>query len=282
MPTALVVGATGNVGSRLVPHLARRGHTVRAATRDPDAYDGADAEPVRFDYDDRATWPAALDGADHLFLIPKNADPEPEQTLIPFLDAAEEAGVERVVLMTAVGVENTERGLRTVEEHLDGLSVDATILRPNWFMQNFYPGWLYPMIQHGGTITLPAGEARTAFVDAEDIAEMAAAVLTEDGHAGAAYTVSGPEALTYGEAAAVLSDASGRTITYQSVPDSAMREALADQGWYDEQAELMADLFAAVRQNYAAETGGDVEHVLGRPPRSLRRYAEAHADAFRA
>jgi uncharacterized protein YbjT (DUF2867 family) len=279
MSIFLIIGATGNVGSRLAAHLAARGHTVRAATRSADDYDGP-GTAVAFDYDDRATWGPALDGADGVFALAKSADREPQHYLVPFIDRAHEVGVERFVLMTAAGVEYTEAGFRRVERHLEASDLGWTILRPSWFMQNFYPGFLYPMIRNGGTIYLPAGDGASAFIDAEDIAAVAAEALTDDAHRGQAYTLTGPKALTYGEAVGALSTVAGREVRYQPIPDEAFRQSLADAGWLPGQIETMSVLFGTVRDGAAAHTSDAVERVTGRPPRSLQTFAREHADAF--
>ena len=282
--TILVIGATGNVGSALVPRLAAHGPTVRAATRTPETYTTPhpNVQVVHFDYDDPSTYAPAVAGTDRLFLISKNADPEPQQTVIPLLDTAREAGTRHAVLMTAMGVDaSDEIPLRQVEKHLIGSGMAYTILRPNWFMQNFTTGFIRPQLDDGDAFYVPAGEAKSSQIDTRDVGAVAARVLTSDDHAGREYALTGPEAFSYGEAAAVLSDVSGRDISYVPIPDEALRQALSEAGWHPGQVELMVNLFQGVRAGYTAAVTPDVENVLWRPPTPFEHFARDHADVWR-
>lgn len=275
----LVLGATGTVGRALVQQLSAHEHAVRAATRHPDTYDGPGA-PVRFEYTDPDTYAAALAGVTRVFMLAP-PDMEAYGYLVPFLDAAAAADVERLVLMTAMGVEHAppEVPLRGAELHLQNLEVDATIVRPNWFMQNFLTYWR-GMIEADGVMRLPAGEAATSFVDARDIAAVSGAALLESGHAGAAYTVTGPEALTYHEAAQVLSEAWARDIQYEPVSDDTALDLLTSAGLGTDYAEMLIGLFQSVQAGQAAPVTPDVEEVTGEPPRSLAQFATDTADVW--
>lgn len=280
----LVIGATGNVGSPLVESLAEMGEQVKAATRQPQDYPQREnVELVRFDYDSPETHDPALAGVDRLFIIPKNADVQADKSINPIVDRAKAAGVNHIVLMTAMGVDQAgeEVPYRRVELHLMQSGVDYTILRPNWFMQNFSPGFILPMIQQSGTFYLPAADSKTSFIDTRDIAAVAAEVFTQAGHAGQGYTLTGSEALTYSEAAEILSAAAGREIRYVAVDDAAFREALSSAGWLPPQVEMMSGLFHMVRQGWVAAVSPTVGEVLGREPISLQRYAQDHADAWK-
>jgi uncharacterized protein YbjT (DUF2867 family) len=279
----LVIGATGNVGHSLVQLLAVKGQTVKAASRHPaKSPQGPNIEAIAFDYDQPASYGPALAGVDRLFAISKTADASPQTTLIPLLDQAKAAGVKHVVLMTAAGVEQAEEaGLRKVEKHLIASGSAYTILRPTWFMQNFAPGFILPTIQQSGAIYLPAGEGKTSFIDTRDIAAVAAAVLTEPGHAGQEYTLTGDQALTYGEAAAIISQVSGRTVQYVAISEEQMREALLGAGWAPEQAAFMNVLFGAVRAGWAAGISPAVKQILGRDPIKFAQFAAENAAAWR-
>lgn len=282
--TILVIGATGNVGRPLVELLAGRGRPVRAATRHPETYDAAPGvEAVAFDYARPETWTAALDGVGRLFLLAQGAGHEPDHAMIPFLDQAQAAGVGYVVLMTAMGMDTpamAERGLRKVEVHLIASGVAYTILRPNWFFQNF-TGFMGDMIRQQGGLYLPTGHTRSSFIDTRDIAAVAAAALTEDGHDGKAYTLTGSETLGYAEAVAVLSDVAGRAIPYVAITEDDARKALTGAGWPPAEIAIMLFLYNGVRAGWYTAVSPDVSTVLGRPPITLRQFAEAHADAWR-
>jgi uncharacterized protein YbjT (DUF2867 family) len=275
----LVVGATGNVGGRLAQILASQGVGVKAASRQPSSYAGPrGADAVAFDLDRPETFGPALQGVDRAFVIARSGDAQPQAALNRFFDEAKAAGVEHVAFLTAAGVEmNEEVGLRQAERHLMASGLAYTLLRPTWFMQNFSSGFIQPMITQMGTIYLPAGDGKTSFIDAGDIAAVAAAVLTQPGHAGQAYTLTGGEALTYGEAAAIISDVTGRPLSYVAISNDAFRQSLIDQGWPAESAGFMAGLFHAVEQGWAASVSPDVESVLGRKPITFQQFASQNA-----
>lgn len=280
----LIIGASGNIGHTLVRLLAEKGQLVKAATRHPNNYTAqAGVEAVAFDYVQSQSYGPALAGVDSVFAIPKNADAEAQNTLNPFIDAAKAAGVKHFVLGTAMGVDQAppDLGYRQVELHLISSGLDYTILRPNWFMQNFNPGFILPMIQQGGAIYLPAGEALVSFIDTHDIAAVAATVLTQPGHAGKEYTLTGGAALNYTDAAAVISKAAGREIRYAPISDQTMRESLTAAGWWPNQVDLMIGLFYGVRQGWSAPVIPTLAELLGRPAITFEQFAAANAEAWR-
>lgn len=279
----LVFGATGNVGRRLVELLAAQGIGVKAATRQPAGYSGPHGvEAVDFDLDRPETFGPALAGVDRAFVIARSGDAAPQNALNAFFDQAKAAGVQHIAFLTAAGAEmNEEVGLRKAERHLMATGLDYTLLRPTWFMQNFSTGFIQPMIAQMGAIYLPAGDGKTSFIDAGDIAAVAAAALTEPGHAGQAYTLTGGEALSYGEAAAVIAEAAGRPVGYVAIPNEAFRQSLIDNGWPAESAGFMAGLFQPVEQGWAAAVSPAVAAILGRAPVTFRQFAEANAAAWK-
>ena len=282
--TILVIGATGNVGRPLVALLAGQGEPVRAATRHPETYTAAPGvEAVAFDYEQPDTWATALDGVGRLFLLSQGAGHEPDQAMIPFLSQAQAAGIGSVVLMTAMGVDTADmeaRGLRKVELHLIASGLAYTILRPNWFMQNF-TGYMGDMIQQQGGLYMPTGNTKSSFIDTRDIAAVAAAAFTEDGHTSKGYTLTGSESLSYAEALAVLSDVAGRTIPFVAITEDDTRKALTGAGWPAADIDMMLFLYNGIRQGWYAAVTPDVAAVLGRPPITLRQFAEENADAWR-
>lgn len=274
----LVVGAKSKVGAELVRMLEAESIGVAAATRSPKA----DNE-VMFDYDEPAEWRAALSGVDRAFVIARPGDPEADKVLLPFFDNLRQEGVQRVVFMTAMGVDADEEiPLRKAERYLEGLGLSHTFLRPNWFNQNFNLGFLHDSIVKMGGIFVPAEDAKVSFVDVRDIAAVAMKALTEDGHGGKGYTLTGPEALSHGEVASILSEVAGREIKYVSVAESDARGALAQAGWQESQIDFMMNLFAVIRQGYAAPVSPDVRAALGRDPIRFRDFAREFADAWKA
>ena len=148
-----------------------------------------------------------------------------------------------------------------------------TFLRPSWFMQNFSSGFIAPMILGMGGIFLPAADAKTSFIDVRDIAAVGIAALTEPGHAGKAYALTGGQAFTYGEAAEILSLAAGKPIHYVALSEEDFSSSLAAQGWQPGQIAMFAGLFQGVRQGWAAPVSPDVAAVLGRAPITLEQFA---------
>lgn len=271
MGSYLITGGTGNVGRALAAQLAAAGHTVRIATRNPgQAALPAGARAIAFDYGRRATWAPALDGMEGAFFLNVGAPPE---VVGECMAAAHKAGVQRGVGMTALGVEflpvNTPP--RVFESALIDSGLAWTILRPTWFMQNFSSGFAAPMVRQG-VLRLPAEEGRTAFVDTRDIAAVAATALTQQGHASQAYGLTGGEALTYGEVAAIVSTELGRSVRYEHVETEAFLQAMDRLGFSPDAAGLIAALYASVRSGEAAQVLPTVEQVTGRAPTSFAQF----------
>jgi uncharacterized protein YbjT (DUF2867 family) len=215
---------------------------------------------------------------DRVFFIPKSGDAAPQGTLNPFIDAAKAAGVKHAVLVTAAGIEHVEEaGLRQVEVYLMASGIDYTILRPTWFMQNFSTGFLFPALKAQGAVFLPAGDGKTSFIDTRDIAAVAAVALTQPGHAGRAYTLTGGEALDYAEAVAILSRAAGRELRYVPITPEQFQQGLIANGFPEANAAFMAGLFEPVRAGYAAAISPAVEQVLGGAPTRLEKFARDYA-----
>jgi uncharacterized protein YbjT (DUF2867 family) len=274
----LVVGSTGKVGSAVAEELSSQGERVKGATREPDLHLADGVEYVRLDLRDPATFQPALRDVDKLFLL-SPPEAHADRLLGPFLDAAARK-VERVVLMTANGVETSDEvPMRKVEIALERSGVPCTILRPTWFMQNFHTVWLQT-IKSTGSIQVPAAQARTAFIDTRDIADCAVAALTQDGFGGKAYNLSGGEALTYGEAAAILTRETGRHVSYAPLDDETFYGGLVNAGLPPDYAAMMVTLFQSVRAGGAQRVTDSVRRLTGRSPRTLEAYAREFRHLF--
>jgi uncharacterized protein YbjT (DUF2867 family) len=288
-PAVLVTGPTGKVGRRLIPLLARRGISVRAASRSPGAA-RAGVETVRFDWTDESTFEAARKGVDAMYLV---AGPVPQAEHADYiralLDGAAGAGVKRVVLLSVYGLDQAppENPLRRIELAVESSGVPYTHLRPGAFMQNFSEGlrWdeaLAEAIRERDEIVGPGGDGVVSYVSSEDIAAVAAIALTEDGHAGKAYAPLGPEPLTLTQVADHISWVAGRPIRYVETDHAPMRDKLLAMGAPPETAEHNSRLHAfAFSSGVFGALNDDVLDVTGRPPVSFGEFAVAAAAAWR-
>ena len=263
----VVLGATGRTGRRVVEALRRDGQRVRAASRSPR---GTDA--VRFEWGEPTTWAPTLAGATGLYLMAPDGTPVAPE----FVAAAVEQGVRRIVLLSSSAVEEMgDQRLLDAERLVRDSGAEWTVLRPSWFDQNFDEGFFQPSVL-AGEVLMPVGDLRQAFVDAGDIAAVAAAALTQEDSAGQVYEVRGPEALTFAEAVDTISRVSGREVRFAGDPD-AYRAALTAAGQPEEVTEAELAAFAALRGRGDDEPNDVVERLTGRPPTSFADYAAAAA-----
>lgn len=278
----LVLGGTGKTGRRLVRSLADVGVPVRAASRRPGALRGG-VEEIEFDWARPETYGAALSGVESLYLVPPGSVVDPSEQVAAFVEEAVRAGVRRIVDLSALGVDAGEEiGLRKVERAVMDSGVEWTVLRPNWFMQNFSESFLLPSILEGGQVVAPAGDGAVSFIDARDIASVAAAALTEDGrHAGAEYVLTGGRALTFAEAASAIGKATGGEVRYVGVEPEQMREGIVGAGVPEDYADMLLGLFEGIRAGWNEPVTGDVERVLGRPPIDFADFARENAAVWR-
>jgi uncharacterized protein YbjT (DUF2867 family) len=272
-PSVLILGGTGRTGSLLARKLARRGIMVRTAARR-----GAD---VRFDWDDPATHAEALAGVDRLYLVTPVLRVRYAEQVAGFLDLAETAGVRHVTFLSTYNADQAPEGIdiAAVEAGLAARqSLTHSVLRPAWVMQNFSDDHL-PVID--GVITAPSGGGAEAFVDADDIAAVAAETLLDPGaHAGARYTLTGPQALTFGEAAGIIAAAAGRPVFYNDIDQEAWISGALAAGIPADYAVMLRWLTGAIIAGHGSVPAADVEKVTGRKPATFREFAERDAGAW--
>jgi uncharacterized protein YbjT (DUF2867 family) len=278
MTTTLIVGATGTVGRELARELAARGHTVRRATRQaPTAPD-----QVRLDLVTRQGLAEAFDGVDRAFLLSPPGHVNQDVLLAPLIDEARARRLDKVVLMSAMGADaDPSAPMRKAELALAAADRPFNVIRPNWFMQNFHTFWLAGIRDHG-TIFLPTGQARGSFIDARDIASVAAVLLDGHAHDGASFDLTGAEALDHDQVAAILSRVTGRAIRYQDIEPAAMREGLLGAGLPPAYAEFLLVILGYFKAGHAERVTDAVPTLLGRAPIGFDRYAQDHRDAWRA
>jgi uncharacterized protein YbjT (DUF2867 family) len=260
----LVIGATGKTGHRIVQQLTDLGHTVRAGSRRSDP---------PFDWEDPATWPAAVQDvkAAYISYFPDLAVPGAPAAIEAFAKCAIDAGVERLVLLSGRGEANAQR----CEEIISKSGASYTLIRASWFAQNFDEGHLLePVLE--GVVALPAGDAREPFVDVDDIADVAVAALTEDRHAGKLYELTGPRLLTFADAATEISQAAGRDVQYAAITSEQFRAALTAEAG-PEYAEMLTALCQEVFDGRNEFLGDGVQQALGREPRDFADYCRETA-----
>ncbi|MFI6286003.1 NAD(P)H-binding protein [Streptomyces sp. NPDC051018] len=263
LTSVLVLGGTGKTGRRVAEELRARGLTPRVASR---------SAPVRFDWGDRTTWEPALSGAQAVYIVESDG-PGAAARLRAFVKTAAEQGVRRLVLLSArVWAELDDDSGLASERAVRESGLEWTILRPTWFAQVFSEVALFSSVLTGGELRLPTGQGREPFIDLADLAEVAAVALTEDGHAGETYVLSGPRALSVGEAVAEVSWAAGRPLRFTAVTEDEYREDLASRGYPPAFADGALTLFRHIREGRGEGVTDGVRRALGREPRDFSEY----------
>lgn len=263
----LVIAASGKTGRRVATLLEARGVAVRRGSR---SGEGAEA----FDWADRATWGPALARMDAAYVVytPDLCVPSAAGDLSAFVEVAKQRGVKKLVLLSGRG----EPEARACEEIVEGAGLAWTIVRAGWFSQNFSEGEFAGMVADG-VLALPNPGVREPYIDVDDIAEVAAAALSEPGHDGEVYEVTGPELLSYAEVAQQLSEAAGREIRYKPITDEQCWDGMRDAGAPEEYVELLKYLFSVTASGVNAHISDGVERALGRKPRTFRAFAQRSA-----
>jgi uncharacterized protein YbjT (DUF2867 family) len=263
----LVLGGTGKTGRRVVERLTARSVPLRVGSR---------SGTPPFDWDAPASWAPALRNVKSVYLTyyPDLAVPGAAATIRAFVDSAVQSGVQQLVLLSGRGEEEAQRCEQIVQDS----GVQWTILRASWFAQNFSENFLRDLVL-SGEVALPTGAVAEPFVDAEDIADVAVAALTEDGHAGQLYELTGPRLLTFAEAVGEIARATGQTIRYVPISHAEFAEALADQQLPADITALLIYLFTTVLDGRNAHLTDGVRRALGREARDFADYARAAAAA---
>ncbi len=263
----LVTGGTGKTGRRVIRRLEAQGVPVRIGSRSAD---------VPFDWNDSSTWAPVLRNVASVYIVyyPDLAVSGAADTIRAFVDLAVQSGVRRLVLLSGRGEEEAQRCERIVQQ----AGVAWTVLRATWFSQNFSEGFMRELVL-AGVVALPAGDVREPFVDVEDIAEIAAAALTEPGHAGQCYELTGPRLLTFAEAVGEIAKATGRDVAYVPIAHEAFQSALKEQGAPAELIGLLGYLFREILDGRNSRLTDGVRRALGRAPRDFGEYARDAAAA---
>jgi len=263
--TVLVLGGTGKTGRRVAQRLEARGMPVRVGSRS--------GEPP-FDWENPDTWAPALGdvGAVYISYYPYLGVPGAVETVGSFADLAVASGVRRLVLLAGRGEPEEEPAVDAVRES----GTELTIVRSTWFAQNFSEDYWAEGILNG-ELALPAGEVPEPFVDADDVADVAVAALTDDRHIGELYELTGPRLLTFAEAIDEIAKAAGREVRFVPVSIGEFASAAAEQGAPGEVISLLRRLFGEVLDGRNAHLTDGVRRALGREPKDFADYAREAA-----
>lgn len=258
----LVIGGNGKTGRRVVERLKALGHDVGSASR---------SSSPSFDWNDDSNWSEVLTGVKALYVTyhPDLSVPGASDHIRSLLTIAKAQKVERIVLLSGRGEEEAELCERLVLHS----GIRATIVRCGWFNQNFSESFFRDLLM-SGTLAVPNAHVGEGYVDADDIADVVTVALTEDGHGGQIYELTGPELLTFREVASVFREITGREITVVDVSREAFVEGLEAAQLPDGMVQLVDYLFNEVLDGRNASLGDGVQRALGRPPRDFRSFLQ--------
>ena len=278
----LVTGATGNVGREVVKQLVDQGAAVVATVLKAEAAERvpAGAEIVIFDFGDPKTYPAAFADVKKLFLMRPPQIADVKHYLFPVVDYARKIGVEQIVFLSLLGVErNPIVPHHKVEKYIKNSGMPYTFLRPSFYMQNLNTTH-QEEIKKDGEICIPVADAKTSFIDVRDIGAVGARVLTESGHTNSAYELTGAQALDYKQVAAIFTAVLGKKIVYTRPSLLKFIRKSLKRGTPFKFVLIMAGLYTSTRLGMAERITSTVKELLGRPPISLRQYAQDYAAAW--
>jgi uncharacterized protein YbjT (DUF2867 family) len=258
----LVLGGTGKTGRRVAQRLTARGIATRIGSRS--------ATPS-FDWNDQATWDSALNGVTAVYMnyAPDLAIPGATEAIRAFSEKAVAHDVQRIVLLSGRGEDEAQHCERIIQN----IGVEWTVVRASWFNQNFSEGEFLGMVLDGA-ITLPAANVAEPFIDVNDIADVAVAALTEDGHNGEIYEVTGPRMLTFTEVASEISRAVGHEVQFVPISKEAFNSAIVGSGAPEEISWLLNYLFETVLDGRNAYVCDGVQRALGREPTDFTAYVQ--------
>ena len=263
--TVLVLGGTGKTGRRIVGQLRDKGLPVRIGSRS--------ANPG-FDWYDQSTWAKVIEDVSTVYIsfYPDLAVPGAPEAIQAFTDLAVNSGIKKIVLLSGRGEEEAQR----CEQIVQNSGVKWTIVRASWFAQNFSEAFMRDLIL-SGTLALPAGDVKEPFIDADDIADVAVAALSEEGHEAQLYEITGPRLMTFTEAVDEISKGAGIEVDYIQIPAQVFSDEMAAQGVPSEYIDLVNYLFTTVLDGRNSYICDGVQRALGREPRDFSEYVKIAA-----
>ncbi len=276
MNQILVVGASGTVGSEIVNILKSKGQKVVQTTSKKDLKPGQ----VHLNLLNQEGLEKAFENIDRVFLLSPPGYTNQDELLGPLIDMAKKKGVKKIVFMSAMGANAVEAApMRQAELKVEKSGINYNIIRPNWFMQNFNSYWIHG-INAEGKISLPLAKSKGSFIDARDIAAVAAELLVSDKFNNQDFDLTGSDVLDHDQVAAILSEVSGKKIVYQENTPEIMLEGLLGAGVPKSYAEFMILILGFFKQGYAERTTDAVEKITGKKPRTFKQYAQDFKSAW--
>lgn len=277
MSKILVVGASGNIGTELVRQLRSKGHTVVRST----SKTSLEPDQVHLNLQTKAGLENAFVGIDKAFFLSPPGYVNQHEMLIPLIDEARKHSLKKVVLTTAINANAIDSTpFRQAELHLEQSGLTYNIIRPNWFMQNFNSYWLHGIL-HEAKVALPVGDAKASFIDARDIASVAAVLLDDDVRfKNQDFDLTGATAITHAQAASYISQAADKSIKFEDISAQAMRETLLGAGLPSDYTEFMLMILDYLKQGAAERVTDAVHTITGKAPIAFETYAQDHRQAW--
>lgn len=269
MSVTLVTGGTGKTGRRIAALLSLAGHSTRAAAR------GGEANTCRFDWADPATYAPALADVSAVYLLAPSNVSEPLEAMRPFLELALQRGVRRFVLLSASSLPKGGPMMGAVHAYIERHAPEWTVLRPTWFMQNFSEQQHLKTIREEGRIYSATGDGRVPFIDAADIAAVAAEALVRDVPFNRDLILTGPSSLSYGDTAKILEKVTGRAVSHVRLTEEELAERFVASGMKPVYARILAAMDTAIAGGSEDAVSPEVQTILGRPPISFASFTEA-------
>ncbi len=279
----LVIGAAGNVCLEVIKRLINKGENVRIAAKDPErakAMNLQNAEIFPFDYTHPETHDPLFEGITKLLIVSPPAHLKIQNLVTSVLERAKADGVKYIVSISAMGVESDDHPLRIIENYIESLEVDYTILRPNCYMQNFST-YFCESIKEMNELRVPANSAKTSFVDLRDVADVATHILLNEDHKNMTFTLTGREALNLDQVASILSDVLKREIKYIPTTDDEYKMLMNVAGWTESTIDASLMLCHYVKQGWNATITYDIHTILGSDPISFQQFVKDHADVWK-
>lgn len=268
--TTLVVGATGTVGAEVCRLLKQKNIEVRGTTS---RVANSNSELVHLNLLNGAGMESAFSGISRLFLLSPPGHVDQHKILSPLIKLAKDQGLEKVVLMTAMGANaDANSPFRKLERDLENSGLSYNIIRPNWFMQNFNSFWIQG-INDFNKITLPAGQAKVSFIDSRDISSVATSLLTTDNFSNKDFDLTGPEAIDHSEVADIISSVSKRRISYEEISPEEFKSLLLKANMPADYADFLVVIFGFLKQGFSSAINSNVEMITGMKARTIREYA---------